>query len=130
MRAHLVLYVRDQAAATSFWTTVLETSPVLDVPGMTELELNDGCVLGLMPATGIRALLGPDLPDPAGAGAAARCELYLLVDDPDAHHARAIAAGARELSPLAPRDWGDEVAYSLDPDHHVVAFARRQPRSQ
>ncbi len=38
---------------------------------------------------------------------------------------RAIAAGARELSPLAPRDWGDEAAYFADPDGNVLAVARR-----
>jgi catechol 2,3-dioxygenase-like lactoylglutathione lyase family enzyme len=128
-RAHLILYVADQAAATAFWTATLGVAPVLDVPGMTELELADGCVLGLMPAAGIRSLLGPSLPDPARGGEAARCELYLVVDDPASYHARALASGARELSALGPRDWGDDVAYSLDPDHHVVAFARRQ-RSQ
>ena len=37
--------------------------------------------------------------------------------------ARAIEFGAREVSPLALRDWGHSVAYSLDPDGHVLAFA-------
>jgi len=45
------------------------------------------------------------------------------VENPDAYHLRALAVGARELSPMAPRDWGDLVAYSLDPDGHVLAFA-------
>ena len=47
----------------------------------------------------------------------------LLVERPADCHARALAAGARELSPLALRNWGHEVAYSLDPDGHVLAFA-------
>ncbi len=33
---HLILYVRDQAAATAFWQAVLDRPPDLDVPGMTE----------------------------------------------------------------------------------------------
>ncbi len=123
--AHFILYVADQAAATAFWTGVLGQSPSLDVPGMTEFTLTRGTVLGLMPEAGIRALLGPALPDPASGRGVPRCELYLVVDDPAGHHARALTAGARELSPLGQRNWGDHAAYSLDLDGHVIAFASR-----
>jgi len=117
MHAHFILYVRDQASSARFYRTVLAREPRLDVPGMTEIDL-DGAVLGLMPESGIRRFL--DLPESSGP----RAELYLLVDDPVAFHARACANGARELSPLLPRDWGHAAAYSLDPDGHVLAFAR------
>jgi catechol 2,3-dioxygenase-like lactoylglutathione lyase family enzyme len=123
VRAHFILYVRDQAASAAFYRAVLAQGPALDVPGMTEFHLG-GAVLGVMPEAGIKRLLGDALPDPAGARGAPRAELYLVVDDPGAYHARALALGARELSALAPRDWGHEVAYSLDPDGHVLAFAR------
>lgn len=93
---------------------------------MTEFELREGAVLGLMPEAAIRSLLGPSLPDPATASGTPRSELYLVVDDPAAYHTRALAAGAVELSPLTLRSWGDHAAYSLDPDGHVIAFA--QPR--
>ncbi len=121
-RAHLILYVRDQAAATAFYRHVLATEPTLDVPGMTELPLCEATVLGLMPEANITRLLGPTI-DPAAAGPVPRAELYLLVPDPAAHHARALAHGARELSPLLPRPWGHLAAYSQDPDGHVLAFA-------
>jgi uncharacterized glyoxalase superfamily protein PhnB len=49
--------------------------------------------------------------------------LYLLVDSPAEHHRRALKAGAVELSPPLPRDWGDVASYCLDPDGHVLAFA-------
>jgi catechol 2,3-dioxygenase-like lactoylglutathione lyase family enzyme len=127
--AHLVLYVADQAAATAFWTRVLGQSPSLDVPGMTEFTLTRRTVLGLMPEAGIKALLGPALPDPTSARGVPRAELYLVVVDPGGHHARALAAGAHELSPLRQRNWGDQAAYSLDPDGHVIAFASRPVRS-
>jgi catechol 2,3-dioxygenase-like lactoylglutathione lyase family enzyme len=122
--AHFILYVRDQARARAFYEEVLEIAPALDVPGMTELRLRDGVVLGLMPEAGIKRLLGEALPDPASAGGAPRAELYLLVDDPARRHASALAAGARELSALSARAWGHEAAYSLDPDGHVLVFAR------
>lgn len=122
-RIEFILYVSDQVTATDFYSTVLGRRPTLHVPGMTEFDLG-GAILGLMPVAGIKRLLGDALPDPAAAAGVPRAELYLTLDDPAAFHARAIAAGARELSPLRPRDWGDEVAYSIDPDGHVLAFAR------
>ena len=121
--AEFILYVADQAASRVFWSAVLGQSPSLDVPGMTEFTLTHGAVLGLMPEAGISALLGPALPDPALGRGVPRCELYLVVDDPAGHHERALAAGARELSPLSQRAWGDETAYCLDRDGHVIAFA-------
>lgn len=92
---------------------------------MTEFEIG-GAVLGLMPEAGIKRLLGDGLPDPGRARGVPRAEIYLVVDDPAAYHARALAAGARELSPLTLRDWGHDVAYSLDRDGHVLAFARER----
>lgn len=122
MRAHFILYVRDQAASRDFYAAVLGRAPTLDVPGMTELDLGPGAVLGLMPEAGITRLLGPGV-DPSKLRGPGRAELYLVVEDPAGHHARAVAAGALELSPLSLRDWGHHAAYSLDPDGHVIAFA-------
>lgn len=121
--AHFVLYVADQDRSTAFWQAALDRAPRLHVPGMSEFDLPGGAVLGLMPAAGIRRLLGAALPDPAVDTAIARAELYLLVADPAAAHARALAAGASELSPLQPRSWGHAAAYALTPDGHVLAFA-------
>ena len=122
---HFILYVAEQTTATAFWTAVLDQAPSLNVPGMTEFTLAPATVLGLMPEAGIRALLGSALPDPAIASGIPRCEVYLVVEDPGEHHARALAAGARELSPLTQRSWGDAAAYSLNADGHVLAFAER-----
>ncbi|MFO1266974.1 MAG: VOC family protein [Rubrivivax sp.] len=121
--AHFILYVADQERARRFYAAALGIEPRLHVAGMTEFALAGGAVLGLMPAAGIAALLGPTLPDPHAAAGLPRAELYLLVERPAECHARALAAGARELSPLALRNWGHEAAYSLDPDGHVLAFA-------
>ncbi|MBM4063632.1 MAG: glyoxalase [Planctomycetes bacterium] len=123
MAAHFVLYVADQRASAAFYARALGLEPRLDVPGMTEFDLGDGAVLGLMPEAGIRRLLGARLPDPARARGVPRAELYLVVGDADACHRRALAAGAVELSAPAARDWGHRVGYCLDPDAHVLAFA-------
>ena len=123
MNAHFILYVADQATSTHFYEAVLAEKAILDVPGMTEFRLNDGCILGLMPTEGIKKLLGKVLPDPAAAHGTPRAELYLIVDDPAEYHARALQNGAVELSKMKARDWGHAVAYSLDLDGHVLAFA-------
>lgn len=124
-KTHLILYVKDQTRSAAFYSRVFNCEPSLDVPGMTEFTLSETCVLGLMPAAGIKRLLGDRLPDPESANGIPRVELYLRVTNPLAYHYRAIEAGAAELSPLADRDWGDRVAYSLDPDGHVLAFAEK-----
>lgn len=123
MTVHFIFYVRDQQRSTDFYAAALGVAPRLNVPGMTEFALAGGAVLGLMPERGIVTLLGSNLPDPSGASGIPRAELYVFVDAPDEAVARAIGAGARLLSPLQPRDWGDSVAYVLDPDGHVLAFA-------
>lgn len=125
-RAHFILYVADQARSAAFYAAALGAPPALDVPGMTEFALPGGAVLGLMPEAGIRRLL-PDLPDPALARGAPRAETYLLVAEPREALERAVAAGAKELSPVRPRDWGDDAGYCLDPDGHVLAFAAPTP---
>lgn len=124
--AIFILYVADQQRSARFYASVLAMAPTLDVPGMTEFSLGDGAKLGLMPEVGIKRLLGDKLPDTSTASGVPRAELYLVVEDAASHHARALAAGAREVSPLQARDWGDWAAYSLDPDGHVVAFAERR----
>lgn len=124
MKAHLIFYVADQKASAEFYARVLALKPRLDVPGMTEFGLGEEAVLGLMPAAGIKRLLGDELPDPGKAAGIPRAELYLITGDPGACHQRALENGARELSPLSMRDWGHEAAYSLDRDGHVLAFAR------
>ncbi len=130
MQAHLIFYVADQKASAEFYERVLGMKPQLDVPGMTEFRLGEGTILGLMPSAGIKRLLGAKLPDPETAVGVPRAELYLVVDDPAAYHRRALANGAGELSALAARDWGHDAAYSLDPNGHVLAFARRSPVGQ
>jgi uncharacterized glyoxalase superfamily protein PhnB len=106
-----------------FYSRTLDCTPRLHVKGMTEFDAA-GAVLGIMPETSASRLLNVDLAKFEAGRDTSRVEIYLVVDEPAAYHARAIAAGAAEISPLAERDWGHEAAYSIDPDGHVLAFAR------
>jgi uncharacterized protein len=129
-RSHFILYVDNQDLSSVFYRTVLAVEPEVDVPGMTEFRLGKDAILGLMPLAGIRRLLGDALPDPGTAQGLPRAELYLLVDDAGECLHRALAAGARLLSPVLPRDWGHAVGYVLDPDGHVLAFAKEDAMKQ
>ncbi len=127
-RAHFILYVLEQGRSRAFYEAALGIAPSLDVPGMTEFPLPGGAVLGLMPEAGIRRLLGAALEGLPSVKGGPRAELYLVVEEPETAYARALCAGARPLSPVAPRDWGHAAGYCLDPDGHVVAFARELAR--
>jgi len=124
MRSHFIVYVRDQGKSRDFYAAVLSMEPMLDVPGMTEFQLNSESVLGLMPESGIKRLLGDSIEDPATASGIPRSELYLHVEDPEATLKKAVENGAKLLSPVQKRDWNHEAGYALDPDGHVVAFAK------
>jgi catechol 2,3-dioxygenase-like lactoylglutathione lyase family enzyme len=120
----IILYVADQQRSTSFYEIVLNQKPVLNVPGMSEFLLNEQIKLGLMPEKGIAKIITPHTQHPELGNGIPRCELYLIVGDPEQALIAAVIAGAKELSKAAPRDWGDTVAYCLDPDGHVIAFAK------
>lgn len=125
MKAHIILYVKDQPKSSAFYREVLNQNPALDVEGMTEFNLNEDTVLGLMPEQGIKRLLGNAIQDPALANGIPRAELYLIVDEPQIFYQRAVEMGAKALSPFELRDWGDEAAYCEDLDGHILAFAGR-----
>ncbi|MBZ0283409.1 MAG: glyoxalase [Anaerolineae bacterium] len=123
LKSQTIMYVDDQHRSTEFYKVVLNKEPHLNTPGMTEFELTGGAVLGLMPKAAILRLLGDRLPNPLAPADMLRAEIYLIVDNPVQYHQRALDAGAHNLSDLADRDWGHSVAYCLDLDGHVLAFA-------
>lgn len=122
--SYTILYVKDQQASAKFYSNVLNKEPRLNVPGMTEFDITKNSVLGLMPEVGIKRLLGERLPDPSQANGIPRAEIYLMVDNPQEYFERALQNGAIELSNLGKRNWGHHAAYCLDPDGHVLAFAK------
>jgi catechol 2,3-dioxygenase-like lactoylglutathione lyase family enzyme len=46
------------------------------------------------------------------------------VDDVDAVHARAVAAGLRPQAPPRDASWGERYFHITDPDGHEISFAR------
>jgi|ERR1041385_1342082 uncharacterized glyoxalase superfamily protein PhnB len=126
-KAHyeIIFYVADQQKSRKFYSSVLQKEPALDVPGMTEFMLSGGLKLGLMPEKGIATILSDKTPHPSTGNGIPRCELYILTNDIENLFARALEAGAKQVSNISPRDWGDTVGYVADPDGHILAFAKR-----
>lgn len=121
----LILYVKNQEDSRSFYEKLFGFKPTLDVSGMTEFQLVNNVLLGLMPEDGIVRILKNRIQNPKEAKGVPRSEIYLFVDDPDEYYSRAINAGGTGISKTELRSWGDYVAYCADIDGHILAFARK-----
>lgn len=80
-------------------------------------------------------MLGPDsnpnMRDTVGTpdrfGGKSSQAIYVVVDDADAHHARALAGGAQILKPLEDADYGGRGYTCRDTDGHVWEFGTYDP---
>lgn len=118
----VILAVDDVPRAAGFYREAFGWPQTVDVPVYAELGLPHGLRLGLYRRDGFeRNATQPPLR--AAPGQLTATELYVSVDDLDAAQARLLACGARRLSALAPRDWGDDAAYFADLDGNVVVVA-------
>lgn len=122
----IILYVADQQKSRDFYSIILGKQPDLDVPGMIEFNLADNLKLGLMPENGIAKILSDKTPHPSTGNGIPSCELYLHTDNIEESFERAKKAGAKEISKIQVRDWGDTVGYLADFDGHILAFATRK----
>jgi uncharacterized glyoxalase superfamily protein PhnB len=55
------------------------------------------------------------------------CAIYVVVDDPDAHHDRAVAAGADVVFPLTDQDYGSRDYAVRDAEGFVWCFGTYAP---
>ena len=62
-----------------------------------------------------------------GAG---RSSLYVVVDDPDAHHARAKEAGASIERELTNQDYGSREYTARDPEGNLWSFGTYRPGAE
>jgi uncharacterized glyoxalase superfamily protein PhnB len=68
-----------------------------------------------------------DTPPPYPAPPTGSQDIYVVVGDPDAHHARAKAAGAEIVRPLQDMDYGSREYTARDPDGNVWHFGTYRP---
>ncbi|MBI5058664.1 VOC family protein [candidate division KSB1 bacterium] len=119
-----ILAVRDLSRAVNFYRSAFDWKTVVDVPVYVEFELPRGQRLGLYQREAFARNTG-QLPASVEPGQLTGTEIYLYCTDPTATLARVTTFGGRLLSPLSLRDWGDEAAYTADPDGNIIVLARR-----
>lgn len=124
IKTHIILYVKNQLNSSLFYQKILRTQPTLEVNGMTEFQLSETTILGLMPEKNIEKIINK-LPKPSSANGIPRCELYFYVDDVETAYHYAIQVGANLISDLQERNWGDKACYFSDLDGNVIAFAEK-----
>lgn len=121
-----ILAVADLVRSRAFYDAAFGWAVSVDAPVYVEYALPGGMLLGLYARAGFARNTGV-APAAVPEGAVTGTEIYLRVDDLAEAAARLRAAGARLLSPAAPRDWGDEAAYFADPEGNVLVVARPLP---
>lgn len=124
-KTHIILYVQDQQRSTNLYTELLQDQPILNVPGMTEFQLSENLVLGLMPNDGIAKIITPSMPHPSTGIGIPKCELYLYVSQIDELFLSCQKLPFQLISPLLDRNWGDRAFYLADHDGHIIAFAEK-----
>lgn len=72
-------------------------------------------------------LIGPQRE--GDAFATGRAVIYVVVADPDAHHARAVAAGAQIVMDLVDQPYGSREYAATDAEGHVWSFGTHRPSS-
>lgn len=121
--ALVILAVEDLPRALDFYRRAFDWEQIVDVPVYAEFKLPAGMRLGLYRRGSFGVNTGR-VPVATPAGELAPTELYFYPGDLMAAIQRLEAAGARPLSQLARRDWGDEAAYFADLDGNVLVVAR------
>jgi lactoylglutathione lyase len=122
---YVVRFVSDLAPSVDFYAGVLGLTLTKRAGHWAQFDC--GSVrLGLFERRAMAEELGvdePSLGSPPGS-----IELAFEVEDVDAAHAAAVAAGARSFQAPADRAWGERTAYLLDPDGGLVELLTRIPR--
>lgn len=121
MSIYPTLRYDDATAAIAFLTSALgliEQSVHSDsgVVAHAELSHGDGVVM-----------IGSRGPEP-GAFDTGRAVIYLVVDDVDAHHDRAVAAGAEIVMGLTDQPYGSREYAVRDPEGNVWCVGTYRPK--
>ena len=120
---------RDAPAAIDWLCTAFGFTRRMVVPdedgGIAHAELTFGNGM-IMLGSRRENEFGRLLTEPRQAGAVTQA-VYVIVDDADAHYARAKAAGAEILVELRTQDYGGRDYTCRDPEGHVWAFGTYDP---
>lgn len=120
------LFVRDVARTAAFYRDVLGFEILRDAPGGYTSIGREGAVLGLVAIAQVPDAhpARPRPGQPSGLGV----ELVVVVADVSALHARAVASGHGQVSPLVTQPWGLTDFRIVDPDGYYVRVTGQAPR--
>jgi uncharacterized glyoxalase superfamily protein PhnB len=127
-RAIPTLRYQDAKAAIEWLGRAFGFEPHLVVPGPGDTVAHAQLVVD-----GVMVMLGTARDDDFGAlqqppgGRACTQSPYIIVDDPDAHYERAVAAGAKVAMDLVDQDYGGRGYSCFDPEGHLWNFGSYDP---
>lgn len=122
--ALLILAVRNLERSVKFYREAFGWTQVVDTRVYVEFDVSNNQRLGLYQREGFGLNVGRvpfEIPQDELAGT----EIYFYVEDINESILSLSRAGAKELSALNLRDWGDEAAYFADLDGNVIVVAHR-----
>lgn len=120
-----ILFCSDLTASRRFFDTVFGWPKSVDVPVYVEYEVGPAYRIGLMPQGNTRHFLGEELGSRTFEDGCPRAEIYLSFSEVAPVLERLASEGARCVSELQDRDWGDRTAYFELPDGYILAVAER-----
>ena len=127
-----VLRYHDARRAIAFLREAFGFEEHLVVPGEREgevahaqLRLGDAMI---MTGTWRDDDFGRMQKTPRDVGGVVTQSVYVVIDDVDAHHARALAAGATIMAPPADQDYGGRLYVCRDLEGHLWSFGSYDPR--
>ena len=118
-----IIAVSDLERSTQFYSEIFQWKLFLQEEAVTIFELPDKNHFMLYKKESFAINLGQQpimVPD----GSITATEFYFHTQNLEEVIQRLETHGARTLSPLAERSWGDEAAYYSDPDGNVIAVGR------
>ena len=90
-----------------------------------QLTLGDGMIM--LGSELHEGPFGEILKPPRSLGGVVSASAYLVVDDPDAHYERAVAAGAEIVVAIQDESYGGRGFSCRDPEGHVWSFGSYDP---
>jgi uncharacterized glyoxalase superfamily protein PhnB len=115
------LHYDDGAAAVAFLERAFGFSTTLSVPG------ENGAIAHAELRLGSAVLMIGSTPPEQGLWGDVRQCAYVVVADPDAHHARAAAGGATIVKGPADTPYGSRDYYARDPEGFLWSFGTYRP---
>lgn len=118
--------VRDVKKSVRFYEKAFAFKVKFTLPGRNgkimhaEME-HEGCTLMIGPESEERGMLSP-----MTAGIVSPVSIYIYVNDLDAQHAAAVAAGAKTLLEPSDQFFGAKTSMVMDPDGHSWMLAQHQ----